>query len=150
MDDCPSCPIPRRAFGDGDILKRTGFVPRAVKKDEAGEPYEFVPGVMGIAIEHDGRIYVQYIEAVRQGSGHVGRFLDDLDPGCILTYVINARMRGMLERRGWKKDYGLDPYGRYVDLWTMKIPRRALGDGVVSEETEYHAIPEIAEAASEN
>jgi hypothetical protein len=58
-------------------------------------------GVKGYAIEVDGYAYIPLIEADREGSGDVGRWLDALPPKVRITNCISIRLWGMLERRGW-------------------------------------------------
>lgn len=77
---------------------------------------QLAPGVRGYAIAHGDAIYVPWIDAVKEGSGDVGRFLDSLPPGTKIPNVISDRLVGMLQRRGWQKTYEA-PNGEAVDVW---------------------------------
>lgn len=62
------------------------------------------PGVHGYAMEDaEGRLYIPVIEAVTEGNGDVGRFLDALPKDRTVRFptVMSARLAGMLERRGF-------------------------------------------------
>lgn len=69
--------------------------------DPGNEPV-LAPGVRGIAMELDGRIFIPLIRAERPGSGDVGRFLSSLSPRCVITTIISAQLEAMLRRRGWR------------------------------------------------
>jgi len=75
-----------------------------------GEEGEIYPGVRGYAIEHKGFVYIPMVFG--QGDGQVGKFLDALSPRCRMVNVISAKLRHMLQRRGWKMKIEED-----VDVW---------------------------------
>lgn len=70
---------------------------------------ELGPGVLGYSHRSDptGCIYFSVIEAVSEGNGDVGRWLDSLptDETYRIPMVINPRLQGMLRRRGWATSY---------------------------------------------
>lgn len=72
---------------------------------EAGTPLErldtLAPGVLGYAMMANGTLYVPMLEAVNEGSGDVGRFLDSLPALTRIPTVMSSRLAGMLHRRGW-------------------------------------------------
>src|ERR1700734_973626 len=72
---------------------------------ESGSPLDFnsllTSKIHGYAIEENGLIYIPLMMSLEEGKGHVGRFLDSLSPRCVIPNVTSARLRGMLERRGW-------------------------------------------------
>lgn len=78
---------------------------------------ELAPGVRGYAIEADGLIWIPAIHAEREGAGDVGRFLDSLPSHCVIPTVISPRLRGMLERRGFKERLHEDPDFGPVEVW---------------------------------
>lgn len=96
------------------------YEPPTIPNGSTCDPYELAPGVIGYAIEHEGRVYIPLITAQREGSGDVGRFLDSLSPRCCVPNVTSERLRGMLERRRWGLEFdetGGDP----VDVWVRPI-----------------------------
>jgi hypothetical protein len=74
------------------------------------------PGVRGYAIEDGNRVCVPLIIAVNEGDGSVGRFIDSLDPKCVIPCVTSARLAGMLYRRGWMPTMEDTPMGD-DDVW---------------------------------
>lgn len=96
------------------------YLPRTVPEGTLAEPYMLAPGVLGAATEREGRVYIHYVEATSEGDGAVGRFLDRLDPKCAFTEVIGSRLRGMLQRRGWKKRLEDDGFGDKYEVWTKQ------------------------------
>lgn len=82
---------------------------------KSGDPlvpgYEplLAPGVQGTAFDTPEGIYIPLVRAKSEGSGDVGRFLDSLptDRRICFPGVINHRLAGMLERRGFFK--GIEP-----------------------------------------
>ena len=61
-------------------------------------------GVIGAGYENAGAFILETIEAERQGSGAVGRYLDDLKVRhhtVIVLAVLSPRLGGMLKRRGF-------------------------------------------------
>lgn len=73
------------------------------------EPW-LADGVRGYVVRYGGWLWLPVIVAEREGSGDVGRFLDHVEPAEIVAVptVINARLRGMLERRGWHAACDID------------------------------------------
>lgn len=78
--------------------------------------YELAPGVVGYTAEHDGITYVPMIEAMREGNGDVGRYLDSLPVGTRIPNVISDRLEGMLRRRKWLLTYEFNIDER-IDVW---------------------------------
>lgn len=76
---------------DGMIVSRGGM-------DEL-----LAPGVLGYKIETEDAIYIPLIQAVTEGSGAVGAYLDSLpaDRAIKIPDVISDRLRKMLLRRGY-------------------------------------------------
>ncbi|MGC2234243.1 MAG: hypothetical protein WBA09_22270 [Candidatus Acidiferrum sp.] len=70
-------------------------------------------GVLGVAYEAGGLIYIPLIMAAREGSGDVGRFLDRLSARCRIISVTSARLAGMLMRRGWI----CEKHDVFDDIW---------------------------------
>lgn len=81
-----------------------------------GQESELAPGVVGYAIEQDGRILIPLIIAHEEGSGAVGKFLDSLSERCVITCVTSSRLRGMLTRRDWMVVSESCEFGE-VDIW---------------------------------
>lgn len=80
------------------------------------------PGVRGYAIlKTNGLLYIPVIEAVAQGSGDVGRFLDSLPLNVRIPNVCSERLEGMLKRRGWTMYIELVEDGPFkgdeCDIW---------------------------------
>lgn len=65
------------------------------------ELYSLGPGVIGYAIQVGDEIFIPMIEALKQGDGRVGKWLDTLSNRCVIVNCTSERLRGMLERRGW-------------------------------------------------
>ncbi len=63
------------------------------------------PGVRAHVFDMPQGIYIPMIIAEREGAGDVGRYLDSLpkDRRVVFPTVISARLRGMLERRGFRQ-----------------------------------------------
>ena len=64
-------------------MSRTRFratleIPTITEGDSA-EPFELGPGVKGIAMWHDGDIWISYIDAKKKGVGAVARVEDEHD-----------------------------------------------------------------------
>jgi hypothetical protein len=61
------------------------------------------PGVYGYAIECERGLYIPWIAAESEGSGIVGKFLDELprDRRVVFPTVLSDRLAGMLLRRGF-------------------------------------------------
>lgn len=92
------------------------YEPPTIPVGSTADVYELAPGVIGYAVEHEGRIYIPLIQARKEGSGDVGRFLDSLSPRCCIPNVTSARLQAMLRRRGWEIAER-DP----VDVWMRPI-----------------------------
>lgn len=76
---------------------------------------ELSPGVVGYTVDNGEQgLYVPLIESTDPGQGNVGRYLDTLprDRRVVVPNVINVKLAGMLERRGfvvedeWAEDFG--------------------------------------------
>jgi len=70
-------------------------------------------GVYGFTQKVGDEIFIPLIVALREGRGDVGRFLDHLSPRCVIVSVTSDKLRGMLERRGWKVTYNDEA----IDFW---------------------------------
>ena len=73
--------------------------------------------IHGYAVESNGKILIPLIESLEPGQGNVGRFLDSLSPRCEIPTVMNAKLRGMLERRGWTVRIEDDPQWGRVEIF---------------------------------
>lgn len=75
---------------------------------------ELYPGVHGeVVVREQGDLkitFVNYIWALNEGSGQVGKYLDSLEGTVIFEAVLSKRLRGMLKRRGYK------PYGISIGM----------------------------------
>lgn len=76
-------------------------------------------GVTGYAMEEKpgGRIFVPVIQALNEGNGDVGRFLDRLPANVVIPNVTSSRLAGMLKRRGWKPKTEYED-GEPCDVWS--------------------------------
>lgn len=95
------------------------YIPPTVEvgSDCPFEHPEIGPGVRGYAVKHGQETWIPWLEASKEGSGDVGRFLDSLDSSCRVVNVISPRLAGMLKRRGWKAEaVKVDDDGA-VDVW---------------------------------
>lgn len=87
---------------------------------------ELGPGVLGYAMpmrDEPGVIYYGVIEAVTEGNGDVGRFLDALPTNLThrIACIINPRLEGMVRRRGWTTFYEwFDAAGERVLVYERK------------------------------
>lgn len=82
--------------------------------------YQLAPGVHGSAFAAFGRVFIPHIVADKEGSGDVGRFLDSLDASCVIVCVVSDRLRGMLQRRGWRSSLEPTDDGTgtsVIDMW---------------------------------
>lgn len=68
---------------------------------------EIYPGVHGEVVVRGNVTFVNFIWAKKEGSGQVGKYLDSLTGPVIFEAVLSARLRGMLERRGYRR-YGIE------------------------------------------
>src|SRR5205809_1259994 len=96
---------------------QTGYEPPVTKEGEplSFEMPEIYPGVRGYAVEHADEIWIPMIEG--DGHGDVGKFLDALSPRCVIVNVVSRKLRGMLERRGWKCTPAWDEHEGDLDTW---------------------------------
>ena len=85
---------------------------------------EVAPGVLAwVETNPDGALEVMYVEALDEGSGAVGAWLDGLptDRRVVVPNVSSERLAGMLARRGFKARKGLRPLAMlgmtWVDVW---------------------------------
>lgn len=85
--------------------------------------YEFMgrlaPGVLGYSVDHEGEYWVPVIYAIEEGSGAVGRFLDSLptDRRVVVPNVINIRLAGMLQRRGFTEGTEQTEEAGEIPVW---------------------------------
>lgn len=94
------------------------YEPPLSKKGSAlmmGSEPVIAPGVRGYAVRSGSRIFIPLIVAEKQGNGDVGRFLDSLSPRCIIPNVTSARLKGMLQRRGWRPRFDGE-----CDIWERR------------------------------
>lgn len=63
---------------------------------------EVYPGVHASIRVIQGTTFINEIWAKVEGSGQVGKFLDSLTGDVIVDSVLSTRLRGMLERRGYR------------------------------------------------
>jgi hypothetical protein len=70
--------------------------------------YLLAPGVRGWAHRVGKEIHIPFIEAVTEGNGDVGRFLDSLPDNAVIVNVVNTRLAGMLIRRGFYRTWATD------------------------------------------
>lgn len=79
------------------------------------------PGVEGLLDRVDGEWRLGGIRATEEGTGAVGAFLDELCTSrdrIAVPYVVNDRLEGMLERRGFRKVIRFDPtIGMFGEWW---------------------------------
>jgi hypothetical protein len=77
------------------------------------------PGVLGYTAEVGPALLVPLVIAEKEGSGDVGRYLDSLprDRPVIFPNVINERLAGMLERRGFRRGFLKAPDVEAVDAY---------------------------------
>jgi hypothetical protein len=86
--------------------------------------YPLADGVEGYAVMDGHQIDIRVINAIKEGSGAVGRFLDSLSPRCVFKCVISRRLAGMLARRQWRCTFDYDPdCDDLIDVWSH--PRSA-------------------------
>jgi hypothetical protein len=77
------------------------------------------PGVGGYSMETPRGLYVPLITAQNEGSGDVGHYLDSLptDQRVVVPNVVNPRLAGMLERRGFTvKMEWAEEFGEWVEV----------------------------------
>lgn len=98
---------------------------RMIRLSDAGEDFDprgenlLAEGVRGYAMwmPSSNSILIPWIEAVNEGSGAVGRFLDWLPVGVAFPVVINQRLRGMLARRGFVPEARDVGTGDHIEVW---------------------------------
>ena len=83
-----------------------GYVPPTLKG--AMDGYELAPYLEGVAVEHEGIVYIIDIEATEKRQGHFSRFVDSLAPNVAFSAVISPIVDSVLEQRGWRR----------VELWS--------------------------------
>lgn len=76
---------------------------------------EIYPGVKGFAMRHGTEIWIPMIWG--NGTGQVGKFLDNLSPRCRIVNVVNSKLRGMLRRRRFKRTWAEDGF---TDVWAPR------------------------------
>ena len=72
-------------------------------------------GVWGVTHEaKGGTVTIWWLEAALEGSGAVGRYLDSLprDRTVYVQEVLNPRLGGMLQRRGFTRAFDTDDWFR--------------------------------------
>jgi hypothetical protein len=104
------------------------YEPTTIPNGSTVDEYALAPGVMGLAIEHEGAVYIPVIRAMREGSGDVGRFIDSLSDRCRISNVVSNRLLGMLCRRGWEPVFENDENLGDVKVWVRKA-RKVGGNG---------------------
>lgn len=92
-------------------------------------------GVRGFMVSTEGTLWLVHIAAEHEGSGAVGRFLDNLPLRLriVVPTVMNKRLAGMLERRGYAEqvlgrvEFSEPPLTGIVDTLTgyVRPARRA-------------------------
>jgi hypothetical protein len=78
------------------------------------------PGVRAIVFDVPDGIYIPWIHAEHEGGGDVGRYLDGLprDRRIVFPTVMNQRLVGMLERRGFVQTHEWSPeFAKNVEIW---------------------------------
>jgi hypothetical protein len=84
---------------------------------------QLAPGVRGFSFHKRDRIIILLIVSENEGSGDVGRFLDQLSPRCVIMCVTSDRLRGMLERRDFTSVEfdGIDYWAKIemYDVWDL-------------------------------
>ena len=68
-------------------------------------PHRLSRGVLGFRFEHRGRIFIRNPMSMCPGAGNVGNFLEGLKQEgkpIVAAVVTNARMAGILQRRGFR------------------------------------------------
>lgn len=77
------------------------------------------PGVYGKRFDTPRGTYYPLVYAARRGAGDVGRFLDALprDRRVAFPTVASDRLRGMLERRGFRPETERDDDLGDVEVW---------------------------------
>jgi len=84
-----------------------------------GEEPLVAPGVRALVFDTPRGIYIPMIIAEREGAGDVARYLDALpkDRRVVFPTVISARLRGMLERRGFRESHEWAPeFQEHVEI----------------------------------
>jgi hypothetical protein len=84
------------------------------------------PGVSGLWLVDDDRVDVLAIVADEEGSGAVGRFIDELlarSSRVRFLHVESDRLRGMLERRGFLFGEWFYADGELVNGFVWRKPR---------------------------
>jgi hypothetical protein len=87
---------------------------------EPGQEPLVAPGVRAIMFDVPEGIYVPFVMAASQGAGDVGRWLDGLPPDRRIVFpsVLSARLRGMLQRRGYQQGTEFAPeFGEHVEIY---------------------------------
>lgn len=78
------------------------------------------PGLTGVVNEIGGALWISTLVAIPEGQGACSRYLDSLpvDQTIVAVKVINPKLAGMLERRGFHKGEvmiaGVEPVEAYV------------------------------------
>lgn len=94
-------------------------IPRSVV-EAMGSPApleHLAPGVLGYTVWTPDALYIPVIQAVSEGNGDVGRFLDSLIGTVRIPDVLSTRLLGMLERRGYLPTRErAEEFGEYVDV----------------------------------
>ena len=84
------------------------------------------PGVLGYSLETEEGLYIPFIAAVEEGSGHVGRYLDSLptDRRVCVPGVLNSRLAGMLTRRGFTPIMEwTEQYEEWIEVYERRCSR---------------------------
>ncbi len=85
-----------------------------------GEDPLVAPGVRAVVFDTPKGIYIPIISAERPGCGDVARYLDALpaDRRVVFPTVVSARLRAMLERRGFRPSTEwAEEFQQHVDIY---------------------------------
>jgi len=101
------------------------MIPLSVEGESMSGLNQLAPGVIGYAMMTEHGIVVPWLEAEKEGSGDVGRFLDSLPAGARIPTIISNRLLGMVQRRGWFPETEIVAYGPFEGsecTWWVKPP----------------------------
>ena len=98
-----------------------------------GANVEVAPGVEGVVKVFPNMIEIISIRAQSEGSGQVGEYLDSLPTDCriVVPNVLNDRLAGMLERRGFTRKFHYETYmvhGEIREGWIRRWIRNPVND----------------------
>lgn len=93
------------------IYEWDGTVSYEQRADALKSYPEVFPGVHGDIVVRGNITFINILWAEVEGSGLVGKYLDQLKGTIIVPAVVSSRLAGMLERRGYDK-YGKNGYSK--------------------------------------